>query len=262
MTLSAVQDTWAALANFRLAAILGWQDVAQRYRRSRIGAFWLTVNMGVMIGALGLVFGTIFRSPMSEFLPFICIGLILWSYFAQTINESCLSFISSSDTILQLPIPFFTYILKTWWKNTIIFAHNFVIFPIVMLLFGRFVDWHALIAIPGFVLASINLLWMGLLLAILCARYRDLTQIVQNIMQVGLYVTPIMWMPKLLPERASKSLLDWNPFYHLISNIREPLLGGMPTLLNWGVALGLAIVGWSVTLVFFNRYRRRIAYWL
>ena len=51
----AVWDITEALSNFRLAALLGWQDVAQRYRRSRIGAFWLTINMGVLIGALGLV---------------------------------------------------------------------------------------------------------------------------------------------------------------------------------------------------------------
>ncbi|MDR6635011.1 lipopolysaccharide transport system permease protein [Phyllobacterium sp. 1468] len=263
--ITAWEDISSSVKNFRLAALLGWQDVAQRYRRSSVGAFWLTINMGVLIGALGLVFGTIFNSPMSEFLPFICVGLIMWNYFSSLVNEGCGSFISNSDTMLQLPIPFFTYILRTWWRNTIILAHNMVIFPLVLLIFGKFVNFNSLLFIPGFVLVSLNLLWVMIVLAVLCTRYRDLTQIVQNIMQVGIYVTPIMWMASNLPGGTQSRLwlmLDLNPFFHLISIVREPLLGGTATPINWLISIAMAIVGWLIALLFLNRYRLRITYWL
>ncbi|QND54134.1 ABC transporter permease [Phyllobacterium sp. 628] len=260
--ITAWEDVSSSIANFQLAAMLGWQDVAQRYRRSSLGAFWLTINMGVLIGALGLVFGTIFGTPMAEFLPFICLGLIFWGYFSQIINDGCGTFIASSDTMLQLPVPFFTFILRTWWRNTIILAHNLVIFPIVLLIFAQFVNFYALLAIPGFILVSLNLLWVAVVLAILCTRYRDLTQIVQNIMQVGMYVTPIMWMPNHLPGKASALMMDLNPFYHLISVIRNPLLGDPGTGLNWLVVTAMAVIGWIVALLFLNRYRSRITYWL
>ncbi len=61
--------------------MLGWQDVRQRYRRSALGPFWLTISMGVMIGTIGIVFGQIFKTPMREFLPFLAAGMILWSFF-------------------------------------------------------------------------------------------------------------------------------------------------------------------------------------
>lgn len=256
------EDISEAIRNYQLATLLGWKDVAQRYRRSSVGPFWLTINMGVLIGALGVVFGTIFHSPMSEFLPFICVGLIMWGYYTQLVNEGCLSFISNSDTMLQLPIPFFTYILRTWWRNTIILLHNIIIFPIVLLIFGKFVSIHALLVLPGMIIVSLNFLWVMLLLAILCTRYRDLTLIVQNIMQVGLYVTPIMWMPSRLPTDNARLLLDFNPFYHLISIIRDPLLGGTGSVLNWSVAIIMAVAGWIFTLLFLNRFRSRITYWL
>src|SRR5690606_3294002 len=57
----AIRDIAEALSKYRLALIFGWQDVAQRYRRSRVGAFWLTLNTAVFIGALGLIFGTLFQ---------------------------------------------------------------------------------------------------------------------------------------------------------------------------------------------------------
>lgn len=259
---TALDDVLRATSNFRLAALLGWQDVAQRYRRSSVGAFWLTINMGVLIGALGLVFGTIFRSPMSEFLPFICVGLIVWGYYTSLINEGCVSFISNTDTMLQLPLPFFTYILRTWWRNTIILFHNIVIFPIVLLIFGKFIPIMALLAIPGFILISLNMLWMMIVLSVICTRYRDLTQIIQNVMQVGLYVTPIMWMPSQLPADKSIIFLDLNPFYHLISVVRSPLLGSAGTALNWYFTIGMAIIGWIAALLFLNRFRSRVTYWL
>lgn len=257
------KDVWEAIANFQLAALLGWQDVAQRYRRSRIGAFWLTINMGVLIGALGLVFGTIFNAPMSEFLPFICIGLIVWSYYSQLISDGCACFIANSDTMLQLPVPFFTYILRAWWRNTIILVHNFIIFPIVLLIFVKPVSIHVLLAVPGFLLASLNILWMMVVLAILCTRYRDLAQIIQNIMQISLYLTPVMWEPSRLPAEARFTLLlNLNPFYHLISVVREPLLGSGGTFMNWLVVVSMAIAGWAIAILLLNRYRTRVTYWL
>ena len=258
----AVWDVVEALHNFRLAALLGWQDVAQRYRRSRIGAFWLTINMGVLIGALGLVFGTIFNSPMHEFLPFICVGLIFWGYYSQIVSEGCSGFTSNSEVILQLDIPFFTYILRCWYRNSVILLHNLVIYPIILMIFWRPIGFSAAFVIPGFVLATLNMTWIAMTLAILCTRYRDLTQIVQNIMQVMMYVTPIMWMPDHLPSKASHLMLDCNPFFHLISVVRNPLLGQVVTVENWSIATGTAVVGWLFTMSLLNRYRPRIAYWL
>ena len=59
----AIADIRATARAHHLATMFGWQDVAHRYRRSRVGAFWLTLNMAVTIGALGLIFGTLFRVP-------------------------------------------------------------------------------------------------------------------------------------------------------------------------------------------------------
>jgi ABC-type polysaccharide/polyol phosphate export permease len=259
----AFEDVWNATTNFRLAALLGWQDVADRYRRSRIGAFWSTINMGILIATLGLVFGAIFRAPMVEFLPFICSGLIIWGYYSQLINEGCSAFLSNREPMLQLPLPFFTYILRTWWRNTIILAHNLAILPIVLLISDRLPGENVLLIVPGFLLASLNLLWIMVILAVLCARFRDLSQIVLNITQVAMYVTPIMWEPSRLPAgTASTMMLYLNPFYHLVTVIRDPLLGNAGTNLNWCAAVVMSIVGWVIAILFLNQYRSRITYWL
>lgn len=258
----ALSDIAAATRRYSLVGMLGWQDVRQRYRRSALGPFWLTISMGVMIGTIGVVFGQIFKSPMKEFLPFLAAGMIFWSFISSVITEGCTGFIAAEGIIKQLPIPLFVHILRMIWRNILILGHNIVIFPLVLLAVGKPLSWVAFITIPGFVLATINLTWIALILGILCARYRDLPQIVGSMLQVVFYLTPIMWLPNLLPERAGLYLLDLNPAYHLLEIFRSPLLGQLPTTTNWVVSLALALIGWGVTLAVYGRYKRRIAYWL
>lgn len=258
----ALRDIIEALERHHLATTFAWQDIAQRYRRSRIGAFWLTINMGVLIGALGIVFGTLFRTPMQEYLPFICSGMIIWGFISSCLNEGCTSFISAEGIILQVRMPLFTHVLRTMLRNAIIFAHNLIIFPVLVVVLGAHVSGAVLLAIPGFLLVVLNLLWMMLVLGLICARYRDLTQVLQNLLQVLFYVTPIMWQPKTLPESVSRYLFDLNPFFHLMTIVREPLLGEAPAALSWCTAVIMLAFGWSFAIWFFSRYRRRVPYWL
>jgi lipopolysaccharide transport system permease protein len=259
---AALGDLGDAIKSYRIALIFGWQDVAQRYKRSRVGAFWLTLNMAVYIGALGLIFGTLFRSEMNEFLPHLCAGVIIWGLMSTAISEGCTTFSNASGIILQVKLPFFTHIMRALWKNIIIFFHNILIFPVLCLILGRSINLYALLAIPGFLLVVLNLAWIMLLLSTLCCRFRDMTQIIANLLQICFYLTPILWTIDRLPPTASNLIFELNPFYHFMQLIRAPLFGEAPSLTNWLAAIGIAIIGWTFTLVFFGKYRWRIAYWL
>ncbi len=255
-------DISGAIKRAHLVGMLGWQDVRQRYRRSTLGPFWLTISMGVMIGTIGVVFGQIFSAPMQDFLPFLAAGMILWSYILSVVTESCTGFISAEGIIKQLPIPLFVHILRILWRNALIMGHNIAILPLVYFAVGKPVGFVTLLSIPGLICVTLNLAWTALLLGILCARYRDLPQMVANVLQVAFYLTPIMWMPSLLPQRANLYLLDLNPVFHMIEVVRAPLLGNLPTMTNWLVTLAFALVGWVVAFMLYDRYRLRIAYWL
>jgi len=256
------RDIFTALKSYELAGVLGWQDIRQRYRRSSLGPFWLTISMGVLIGALGIVFGNLFNSPMKEFLPFLTIGLILWTLISTALNEGCTGFTAAEAMIKQISLPLFTHILRVLWRNLIIFIHNLIIYPLVLIVFWVSLPATASLAIVGLVLLMINLSWMALLLGVFCARFRDVPLIVANLLQVFFYLTPIIWMPQVLPKRANMLLLTANPFFHMIEIVRAPLLGTLPSALNWQVGILMAMAGWVFTILFYGRFRSRIAYWL
>lgn len=259
---AAFSDVVDAVLKYRIALTFGWQDIAQRYRRSRIGAFWLTLNMAVFIGALGLIFGTLFQSEMREFLPYLCAGIIVWTFISTSIADGCVAFSSSDGIILQVQMPLFIHILRALWRNIIVFAHNLVIFPIVAVAMGHDIGINVILAIPGFILVCLNMVWVMLFLATICARFRDMTQVISNVLQVFFYATPIMWMVKTLPDHVTRTFINWNPFYHFIQLVRAPLLNQAPSIDNWLTALVCLIIGGFLSLAFFGKYRWRIAYWL
>lgn len=258
----AASDIARAVAQHDLAGTLGWQDIKQRYRRSKLGPFWLTISMGVLIGSLGLVFGGIFNAPMRDFLPFLAIGFMIWGYISSVINEGCGSFINSEAIIKQLPLPMFLHVMRVMWRNLIILAHNAVILPVVYIIFNKSLGWISLLSILGLAVITLTLGWLALLAGLLCARYRDLSQIIASVLQITFYITPIVWMPSQLSGNQALVFLDLNPVYHLIEVVRLPLLGFTPSAMNWIVSVGVSIFGWLVTILIYSKYKNRISYWL
>lgn len=257
-----LKDYRLALSGRSIIFLLGWQDIKQRYRRSKLGPFWLTISMGVMISTIGVVFGQVLNSPMQEYLPYIAVGLILWTFLSTAVMDGSTSFIESSNMIRQLGLPLTIYPARTIWRNVIILLHNMAILPLVYLVVGKSLSWNIIWIIPGFILFLFNVFWLVIFLGVVCTRFRDMPQIVNSLLQVFFYVTPVIWMPDSLSARAASMLMAPNPVYHLLQLVRAPLLGQCPSILNWSVGVGMAVFGFVFASVFFGKYKKRIAYWL
>src|SRR6185295_7862424 len=87
-TLLAIQDVVDGAAQWPLWGKLGWNDILQRYRRSLLGPLWLTASMAVMVIALGVIYGQIFKIALDEFIPFLCVGLLIWGLISSVLTEA------------------------------------------------------------------------------------------------------------------------------------------------------------------------------
>ena len=259
-TALAVRDIAEGARAIRLWGLLGWQDVRHHYRRSVLGPFWFTISMGTLVGALGVLYAGLFKAEIADYLPFIATGFIVWGLVSGLINEGCSAFIGAERVIKQVGLPLSIHVYRLVWRNFIVLAHNALIFVVVAVLFSVQPGWAGLAALPGLALLGLNGVWVGLLLGLLCARFRDVPQIVGSIVQIAFFLTPIIWKPELLSERAL--VVDLNPFYHLLELVRAPLLGQAPRPVSWFVALGITLGGWALALAAYRHYRWRISYWV
>ncbi|TVQ85322.1 MAG: ABC transporter permease [Chromatiaceae bacterium] len=256
----ALRDIAEGWGQYQLWLTMAMQDIRKRYRRSKIGPFWLTLSMGIMVGALGLLYGTLFKLDVSEFLPYVAAGFVIWGLLSGLVQDGAVTFITAEGLVKQLPVPLSTHVYRDVCRNLLIFFHNIWVYVAISLWFGSFPGLVGLLALLGIAAIAVNALWIGLLLGLLSARFRDIPQIVASVVQVTFFITPIIWKADMLPERAV--VLVWNPFYHFLEVARAPLLGDVPTPLNWLAVMLMTASGWLVTLVIFARYRWRIAYWV
>jgi lipopolysaccharide transport system permease protein len=257
---TATADLNASLKSWRLWSLLGWIEIRQRYARSKLGPFWLTISMGVVIGAIGAIFGTLFGQDNATYLPFLSIGMVAWALMSTIITEGCNAYISSAQYIRQVNTPRLIYMLQAMWRNTVIFLHNALIIVVVLAIYGV-KDWATVpLFIPGLIILLLNAVWMAVVVGLFSARFRDLPQIITAFMQVMYFITPIMWIPGTLKKH--RWLLSANPFAYVIDLVRSPLLGSVPALSSWMIGLGMAVVGWVFALALTGRYHKRIPYWL
>lgn len=260
--LVALIDLMGAINKIHLPLLLGWQDIKQRYRRSKLGPFWLTISMGVMITMVGYILGRAMGLSQQEYFPFVATGMIFWSFISTGINEGSSSFITSSGMIRQLSLPLSIYPIRILWRNIVVLGHNLILLPIVLVVAQKPLNFNLFWIVPGFALLVLNIFWISLLLGVICTRYRDLPPIISSLIQVFFYVTPIIWMPNSMNSRVPSWIFDFNPAYHLLELVRGPILGYCPSLLSWLVSLVAVMIGSLVTLVFYGKYKKRIAYWI
>ena len=246
-----------------IGLMLGWQDIRQSYRRSVFGQLWITIGMAVTIAAIGIVFGTLFVTPLEVFLPYLASGLIMWGLIAGILNDGNQAFIAAEGMIKQLPLPKIVYIVRVVWRNIIISAHNIVIFPVVILIVGGKTSWAILLWPLGVLIAVTALSGLALIFGIIAARFRDLPQIVNAALTVAFYVTPVIWIRESLGDNELVNILvSLNPLNHILQVARLPLIGQFPSIENWTWVIVSAAIFWTIGMLLFRRFEKRIAYWV
>jgi len=256
----ALDDLIVGLQRWELWRVLAWQDIRQRYRRSLLGPLWITLSMGVLIGAMGPLYSALFHMPIADYLPYLSLGLLIWGLVSTLVTEGCVCLTSAEALIKQVRVPLSIHVFRTLARNIMIFGHNIIVYVVVALIFRIWPGATGLLVIPGFILLLLNATWIMLLLGMLCARFRDIGMLISSLLQVVFFLSPIFWRPENLGNRII--LAEINPVFHFMQLIRSPLLGEFPATSSWLVAIGMLIVGWGLTFVFFARFRRRLAYWL
>jgi ABC-type polysaccharide/polyol phosphate export permease len=257
----ALIDIFAGIQAINIWSRLGWRDTKRRYRRTVFGPFWTTASLAVFVLTLGLIWANLWGQDPKTYLPYLTAGMVCWNLFLAICTEGGASLIAQERLIKQLRISYTLLACTTVWRNVIVFFHNIIIYVVVCIYSGTSITWATLLFIPGFVLFCANAIWIVALLGAVCARYRDIQQLVGTLLQISMFLTPILWTPDQLKGRMVL-LANLNPLYHLIAIVRDPLLGKAPDPLQWIVALAIAIVGWTLLIRIMAKLRHRFVYWL
>jgi len=265
----AFKDLRDGLNQRELWLSLGWQDIKQRYRRSVIGPFWITIATGVQATAIGILYAALLDMPLQEFLPYVTVGLIVWNLINASIIEGSEVFVANEGLIKQLPSALSVHIYRLVWRQMLFFAHNLLIYVIMVVAFGvwRNLSWASLAAIPALGLIVLNALWVSIVFGIFATRYRDIAPILSSLTLLLFVLTPIMWTTQSLEAqggavRDRAKIAELNPLFHYLDIVRAPMIGQPQELYHWYIVITITVVGWAVALLALGKYRARVPYWV
>jgi ABC-type polysaccharide/polyol phosphate export permease len=229
--------------------------------RSVLGQFWVVVSTAVMIGAMGSIWSLLWDQPVQELMPYIGIGLVIWTYISQVLLDCTSILIVHNNLYRNQRMNFSVSIYSVIYKQTILLAHSLLIVVALIIIFAIPVNAYDLQIIPGLLLTWITMLWAGYVIAMICVRYRDIIQLIENWMFVLFLITPVLWKPDFLGAEYH-FLVDWNPFAHFLDLLRKPLLGQPVSAFTWSATTAIALSGALLATPLIGRYERRVIYWM
>lgn len=235
-------------------------DIRRRYQRTVIGPLWLTISMGAMILGLSLVFSALFGMDIKLYMPYLAVGLAVWSLILGTASEASTIFIGAQQIIMSFTYPLTAHIYRAVLRNFIIFLHNIIAVLIFLLVLGFDFKWLSLLAVIGLVMLLPMLCFGSIIVSILGTRFRDIQQIINTGMTLVFFLTPIFWQEDRIVGK--KYWVEWNPFYHFIEIVRAPVLGVIPDTRSYVFVAVTTVAAGVLAYFVFRATRRRIPYWL
>lgn len=256
----AIAEWWNGTRRAEAWATLAWFDVVLRYRRSMLGPWWITLSLGLLLAGLGPLYAILLDVPLRSYLPFVTLGVVSWTFIAGSLQDCCSGLVGAGPQLRLGTVPPSLLVWRIVARHAFQLAHHLLLVVVVLAWSGIAITPAMLLAIPGLLAVALQLHFWGLVLAIACARFRDVASVVSSALQLAMFLTPVFWEPSRLPDRARFVL--WNPFAAMIETVRSPLLGEMPHASAWaivGISLAISAVAAAASLI---AQRGRLVYWV
>jgi lipopolysaccharide transport system permease protein len=245
-----------------LLLFLAWRDVKVRYKQTALGAAWAVLQPAMMMVVFTLFFHRLAKVEVEgpAYPVFVLAGLLPWTFFSGAVSNAANSVVGSERLITKVYFPRLAIPFASVGAAAVDFA-------VALGLLGLLMLWYRVppgpllwLAPPVFAVVALAATGVGTLLAALNVQYRDFRYVVPFFLQVGMFVTPTIYMQP--PENASRGLtllLYLNPMTSLVACFRAAFLGGpvdwLPVAVS-GAACGLAFLAGCY---YFRRVESRFA---
>jgi lipopolysaccharide transport system permease protein len=251
------REIWEAR---ELLYFLVLRDIKVRYKQTVLGVAWAVIQPLSTMIVFTIIFGNFAKIPSDGFpyALFVFAGLLPWTYFSNNITQASQSLVNQQALLTKIYLPRLFVPAAPVLGGLLDFAVAFAVFAVLMFYYGVSVGPQVLLLPLLVLLTAAASLGVGLTLAALTVTYRDFRYVVPLLVQLWMYLSPVIYPVSILPEKW-QSLLALNPMVGIIDGFRAALLGvpinGTTLIVSSVAALGLLACG----LVFFRNTERRFA---
>ena len=209
-----------------LLYFLAWRDIKVRYKQTVLGAAWAIIQPFFTMVVFSIFFGRLAGIP-SDGVPypiFSYAALVPWTFFANSLNQSSSSLVSSANLIQKVYFPRLAVPIAAVLSGVVDFVLAFLVLLGMMLYYDLMPTLNSLWLPAFFVLALVTSLGVGLWFSAMNVRFRDIRYAVPFLIQFWMFATPIAYPSSLLSE-PWRTLYGLNPMVGVVEGFRWGLLG-------------------------------------
>jgi lipopolysaccharide transport system permease protein len=210
-----------------LVGFLAWRDIKVRYAQTVLGAAWAVLQPVMTMVVFSIFFGRLAKIP-SEGVPypvFAYAALVPWGLFSNGLSSAAGSVVSGSSLIQKVYFPRLAIPIASIVAGLPDFLISLAIVVVLMAVYGIPPSWRVIWLLPFVLLALVTSLGVGLWLAALNVRFRDVRYTIPFLVQIWLFATPVAYSSTLVPE-SWRPLYALNPMVGVVDGFRWALLGG------------------------------------
>lgn len=247
-----LRELWAYR---ELLYFLVWRDVKVRYKQAALGLAWVVMQPLLITLILTVFLGMLARVPSdgTPYLLFVYVGLLPWTFFSTAVTNSSLSLVSNAHLITKVYFPRAVVPAAAVGGRLVDFAVSAVILAGLMVYY-RVEPTAALLALPALLaLLALLALGCGMITSALNVKYRDVGVAVPVVVQLWMYISPVLYPSSLVPEKW-RWAYALNPVVGIVENFRAAVFGGP---FDW-YALSISAACAAVLLVCASYVFRRV----
>ncbi len=244
-----------------LLYFLTWRDVKVKYKQSVLGVAWVIFRPLITMAIFSLLFGRLGKFP-SEGVPypiFVFLGLLPWTFFSASLTETTMSLVTSTNLISKIYFPRIIIPVSAGLANLLDFVVSMSML-LIMMFYYKVVPQPGILLAPALVLAIfVAMLGPGLLFSAVNVRYRDVKYIIPFLVQIWMFVTPVIYPVSFVPEKY-RLLMYLNPVAGPIEAFRAAVLGH--TAINATglfISMAVSVALFFAGLLYFRRVERTFA---
>lgn len=221
------------IQNFRkfqpLLSELVARDIKIKYRRSVLGVLWTLLNPLFMMIILSVVFSSIFKYDIENFPLYLLSGQVIFNFFNDATTSSMTSIIGSAALIKKVYVPKYLFVVSRVFSSFINLMAAFTALIFVMVAMRAELHWTVILAVFPLTMIVTFSLGMGMLLAALTVKFRDIMHLYSVFMTGLMYLTPVIYPMSILPEPV-RLVVSLNPLTNIVEMFRDVMLyNAVPT---------------------------------
>lgn len=198
-----------------------WRDMKVRYKQTFLGVVWVLFQPLATMIIFTILFGKVAKLP-SDGIPypmFVYIGLCFWTFFSNSLSFSSQSLISSDSLIKKVYFPREILPLSSVLTSLVDFIVMFLFLILLSAYYGHYPNIYVFLTIPAIITVALFSSGLGLFLSALNIKYRDVRYVIPFFIQLGIFVTPVIYPMRIL-EDARRWALMLNPLSSAITGVR------------------------------------------